>query len=93
MNQFLLHGFAESIGLLLLKIGGTVKKLFRRAVFDKKWLVATLDWNFEKFENFQLCFRSFTESIGVLRAKFGGRVKLLFKEEFSQKLLPCSHRL
>jgi hypothetical protein len=43
--------FAESIGVLLVKISQTIEKLFKRGVFDKNCSLATLDWNFQIFDD------------------------------------------
>jgi hypothetical protein len=77
-NDFALSPcFAESIGVLLVKIGRTVEKLFGRKVFDKTGSAAHRDWNFEKLGNFQFCFPCFAESIGVALVRIGRTVKML----------------
>jgi hypothetical protein len=45
--------FAESIGVLLVKIGRTVENLFKNGLFYNNCFLAPLDWNFKKVRRFQ----------------------------------------
>jgi hypothetical protein len=86
--------FAESIGVLHVKIGGTVQKLFKRGVFEKKKLPFSRKMKFSKILITQFCNPWFAESISVLHVKIGGTVQKLFNRRvFEKKKFPCSPKL
>ena len=78
---------AELIGILLVKIGWVVKKLFLGYLSQEVCLIALLAWNLE----IHLIFNYFpcqSESIGMLLVKIGETVKKCFKRGLFGKI--CS---
>jgi hypothetical protein len=85
--------FAESIGVLLVKIGRTIKRLLKRGFFLVK--IAPLFPKIQILKNVDdfILFPCFAESIGVLLVKIGRTVEKLFKRGVFEKTFLCSPKL
>jgi hypothetical protein len=79
--------------MLLVKIGETVKKFFKRGLFGKICSLAPLDWNFGKFRKFQFVALGLLNRSVYYLGKSVEQLKSYSRGEFSKKMVPYSPKL